>query len=151
MRRRRICRCARCWRNTAPTRICAACHARFDSLGLVFEKYGPIGERRSNDLAGRPVDASATFPGGSEGEGLQGVRQYIRDHRENDFVDNLCGKLLAYALGRSLMLSDEALIQDMHGRLAASGYRFETRSRASSPVRQFLNKHGREHLAAEGR
>ena len=79
---------------------CAACHARFDSLGLVFEK---IWTGR-----GTPVETiwpavrsmlSATFPGGSEGEGLQGVRQYIRDHRENDFVDNLCGKLLAYALG----------------------------------------------------
>jgi mono/diheme cytochrome c family protein len=130
---------------------CAACHARFDSLGLVFEKYGPVGERRSNDLAGRPVDASATFPGGSQGDGLQGVRQYIRDHRENDFVDNLCGKLLAYGLGRSLMLSDEALIRDMHGRLAASGYRFESAILSIVASRQFLNKHGREHLAGEGR
>ena len=25
---------------------CAACHARFDSFGLVFEGYGPVGERR---------------------------------------------------------------------------------------------------------
>jgi Protein of unknown function (DUF1592)/Protein of unknown function (DUF1588)/Protein of unknown function (DUF1587)/Protein of unknown function (DUF1595)/Protein of unknown function (DUF1585) len=130
---------------------CAACHARFDSLGLVFEKYGPVGERRSNDLAGRPVDASATFPGGGKGEGLQGVRQYIREHRENDFVDNLCGKLLAFALCRSLMPSDEALIQDMHGRLAASDYRFESAIESIVASRQFLNKRGREHLAAEGR
>src|SRR5439155_11672391 len=33
---------------------CAACHAKFDSFGLVFEGYGPVGERRSKDLAGRP-------------------------------------------------------------------------------------------------
>jgi hypothetical protein len=130
---------------------CAACHARFDSLGLVFEEYGPIGQRRSNDLAGRPVDASATFPGGSKGEGLQGLRRYIRDHREGDFVDNLCRKLLAYALGRSLILSDEALIQDMRGRLAAGGYRFETAIESIVASRQFLNRRGREHLAAEGR
>ena len=44
---------------------CAACHAKFDAMGLVFEGYGPIGERRDSDLAGRPVDASATFPGGT--------------------------------------------------------------------------------------
>ncbi len=50
---------------------CAACHARFDSLGLVFEGYGPIGERRDKDLAGHPVDAHATFPGGSEGSRLR--------------------------------------------------------------------------------
>jgi hypothetical protein len=130
---------------------CAACHARFDSLGLVFEQYGPVGERRSKDLAGRPVDASATFPGGSKGEGLQGVRRYIRDHREKDFVDNFCGKLLAYALSRSLMLSDETLIQDMHGRLAARGFRFETAIESIVTSRQFLNRHGRERAAAEGR
>ncbi len=41
---------------------CASCHERFDSLGLVFEGYGPIGERREADLAGRPVDARANFP-----------------------------------------------------------------------------------------
>ncbi len=41
---------------------CAACHARFDSLGLVFEGFGPIGERREKDLAGRPVDASRHVP-----------------------------------------------------------------------------------------
>jgi hypothetical protein len=130
---------------------CAACHSRFDSLGLVFEKYGPVGQRRSNDLAGRPVDASATFPGGSKGEGLQGLRRYIRDHRESDFVENLCRKLLAYALGRSLILSDEALIQDMHSRLAAGGYHFETAIQIIVASRQFLNRRGREHLAAEGR
>ncbi len=44
---------------------CASCHARFDSFGLAFEGYGPVGERRTKDLAGRPVDTRATFPGGS--------------------------------------------------------------------------------------
>jgi len=130
---------------------CAACHARFDSLGLVLEKYGPVGERRSKDLASRPVDASAVFPGGSQGEGLQGLRQYIREHREQDFVDNLCGKLLAYALGRSLMLSDEALIQEMRGKLAANGHRIESAIESIVTSRQFLNKHGRDQLAAEGK
>ena len=46
-------------------KACASCHARFDSMGLVFEGYGPIGERRTKDLGDRPVDDSATFPGGS--------------------------------------------------------------------------------------
>ncbi|HWE97767.1 MAG TPA: DUF1592 domain-containing protein, partial [Tepidisphaeraceae bacterium] len=53
---------------------CAACHARFDSMGLVFEGYGPVGEARKLDLGGRPVDARATFPGGAEGSGLAGLR-----------------------------------------------------------------------------
>ena len=83
---------------------CASCHARFDALGLVFEGYGPVGERREKDLAGRAVDARATFPGGMEGEGFAGLKNYIREKRQGDFVAGFCRKLLAYALGRSLIV-----------------------------------------------
>jgi hypothetical protein len=106
---------------------CAACHARFDALGLVFEGYGPVGERRTQDLAGRPIDAHATFPrSGSSGEGLAGLREYVRGHRQDDFVDNLGRKLFAYALGRSLLLSDDPTIAEMRANLAKNDYRFQT-------------------------
>ena len=67
-----------------------------------------MGEARTKDLAGRPVDIHACFPAAVEGAGLEGVRTYIREHRQEDFVDNLSRKLLAYALNRSLQLSDES-------------------------------------------
>jgi len=119
---------------------CAACHARFDSFGLALEGYGPVGEKRTKDLAGRPVDTRASFPGGGEGDGLEGIRNYIREHRQNDFVDNLCRKMLVYALGRSPLLSDEPAIESMRGKLAAGGYRFNVivESIVTSP--QFLNR-----------
>jgi hypothetical protein len=126
---------------------CAGCHARFDALGLVFEGFGPVGDRREKDLAGRPVDAKATFPGGGEGTGLAGLQQYIRDKRQNDFVDNLCGKLLAYALGRSLQVSDGPTIQEMRRKLAADGYRFDNLVDSIVTSRQFLTKRGRDDLA----
>ena len=87
--------------------VCAGCHAKFDSFGLVFEGYGPIGDARTKDLAGRLIDAMATFPGGSSGSGIQGVETYIRGNRQNQYLENLSRKLLAYALNRSLQLSDE--------------------------------------------
>ena len=119
---------------------CAACHARFDGLGLAFEGYGPIGERRNVDLAGHPVETQAVFPGGSKGDGFEGVRAYIREHREKDFVDNLSRKLLAYALGRSLMLSDEPLIETIKSMLAADDYRFTPLVEAIVASPQFRNK-----------
>ncbi len=128
---------------------CAACHARFDSFGLAMESFGPIGERREKDLAGRPVDARATFPGGSEGEGLRGVQDYIRAHRQGDFVKNFASKLLAYALGRSLMITDEPLIADMQRKLARGGYRFDSVIESIVTSRQFLNKRGREEIVAD--
>jgi len=122
---------------------CAACHARFDSFGLALETFDPIGRRRTQDLAGRAVDARATFPGGIEGEGWKGIQKYIRDHREDDFVRSFSSKLLAYALGRSLTLSDDLLIQEIGRSLGKNGCCFETVIESIVTSRQFLNKRTR--------
>jgi hypothetical protein len=119
---------------------CAGCHARFDSFGLVFESFGPVGERRERDLGGRPVDVRAEFPNGGEGAGLDGLQHYIRAHRESDFIENLCRKLLAYALGRTLILSDEPLIEDMKKTLAADHQRFGTLIESIVTSPQFVSK-----------
>jgi hypothetical protein len=120
--------------------VCGSCHSRFDAFGLAFEGYGPIGEARTVDLAGRPVDTNATFPGGAQGSGFEGVRQFIREHREKDFVDNLNRKLLAYALGRSLQLSDDLTIERMEAHLAASGNRFGAMIETIVTSPQFLSR-----------
>ena len=96
---------------------CAGCHERFDSIGLAFEGYGPVGEVRKNDLGGRPVDTHAAYPRGGEGTGVEGLQAYLLTMRGEEFSDNLCRKLLAYALGRSLLPSDNALLQAMRERL----------------------------------
>jgi len=120
--------------------VCAACHARFDVYGLVFEGYGPVGEARSKDLGGRPIDASATFPGDVQGVGLEGVQAFIREHRQKDFVDGLARKLVAYALNRTLQLSDETLVDRMKAKLAANDNRFDSMIEALVTSPQFLNK-----------
>jgi hypothetical protein len=103
---------------------CSSCHARFDSFGLAFEGYGPVGERRSSDLAGRDIAAIAEFPGGGKGEGLAGVQAYIRERRQDDYLDNLSRKMLAYALSRTLLLSDEPVIEQAQVNLKKSDYQF---------------------------
>jgi hypothetical protein len=120
--------------------VCAACHARFDSFGLIFENYGPVGEKRTEDLAGHAISTQANFPGGSEGEGLDGLKSYIRQHRQNDFLDGLNRKLLAYALNRSLQLSDEPLVDKMRARLTEQNYRFAALVEIIVTSPQFLNK-----------
>ena len=117
---------------------CASCHARFDAFGLVFEGYGPVGEVRTKDLAGRPVDAGAVFPGGAAATGLEGLETYIREHRQQDFVDTLSRKLLAYALNRSLLLSDEPLIEAIETKLRTNEYRFSASVEAIVTSPQFL-------------
>ena len=128
---------------------CSGCHERIDSIGLAFEGFGPVGERRDKDLGGRPVDANAVFPGGTQGQGVNDLRKYLIDHRRDEFVDNLIRKLVSYALGRSLILPDELLIRDLHAELKANDYRFGSivENIVTSP--QFLNKRGSNHLARE--
>jgi hypothetical protein len=130
---------------------CAGCHARFDSFGVVFEGFGPIGERRTHDLAGRAVDIRADFPDGKKGVGIAGLQTYIRTHREQNFLHNLNEKLLTYALGRSLLITDEPLLEAMRAKLATSGYKMSAliETIVSSP--QFLNKRGAPSRGAPSR
>jgi len=127
------------------SKSCAACHSKFDSLGLAFEGYGPVGELREVDLGGRAVDSKVKFPDGSEGEGLAGLKRYVNEARQAEFIDNLCRKLLSYALGRSLILPDEITISQMKERLAANDYRFSSIMETIVTSPQFLRKRGRDY------
>ncbi|MEO5926280.1 MAG: DUF1592 domain-containing protein [Bryobacteraceae bacterium] len=119
--------------------LCGGCHARFDTFGLALENYGPVGERRTQDLAGRAIDTEAALPGGFTANGFTGVQDYIRLHRQDGYLDNFSRKLLSYALSRSLIPSDELLIDSMRSRLSQQDYRFSTlvESLVTSP--QFLS------------
>jgi mono/diheme cytochrome c family protein len=127
---------------------CSGCHARFDSYGLVFEGYGPIGEQRSKDLGGKAVDARAPFPGGVERSGVTGLREFIRQKRQDDFLDTFDRKMLSYALGRSLQPSDDATLQEIRKRSIATGYRFGTLVETIVNSRQFRNRRAVAAVAA---
>ena len=125
---------------------CAGCHRRFDAIGVVFEGFGPIGERRDKDLSGHQVQNEAAFPDGKDRRGLQGLRGYLREKRQNDFIENLCRKLFSYALGRGIMVSDKKALDEMQAKLAADGYAFGSLVESIVASRQFLNKRGHEEM-----
>ncbi len=128
---------------------CAGCHARFDSFGLTFEGYGPVGEQRTKDLAGRAVDTHADFPGGRQGNGLDDLLTYIRAYREKDFINNLCRKMLVYSLGRSLQFSDEPLLDDARKAFDASGNRLSVLIESIVVSSQFRNQRNPEYLISQ--
>ena len=105
---------------------CALCHKHFDSLGLAMEGFDPIGRQRTHDAAGRPIDSLATLPGGETAAGIPALIEYIERERRDDFVRTLCRKFLGYALGRSVMLSDQPLLDEMATQLKNHDYRFAT-------------------------
>ena len=92
---------------------CAGCHVRIDPYGFALEAYDAVGRLRSKDAAGLPIDAKYTFPSGLSIEGLNGLREFVLDKRRPDFLRQFSRKLLGYALGRSVLLSDKPLLDMM--------------------------------------
>lgn len=130
---------------------CALCHVHFDSLGMALEGFDAIGRARTKDLAGRPIDDVAVLPSGETAKGIPGLIEYIEQHRRKDFVRNLCRKFLGYALGRSVLLSDQPLLMEMEAALEKNDYRFSVLFETVVKSPQFRNQRGSEFVAAPQR
>jgi hypothetical protein len=124
--------------------LCASCHQRIDPLGFALEGFDAIGRRRDRDLAGRPVDTRTTLPDGTEVSGLAGLRDYLFEKRREAILGQFCRKLLGYALGREVQLSDEPLLTDMLQRLERNDYRFSLAVDSIVQSPQFREIRGRE-------
>jgi hypothetical protein len=96
---------------------CAVCHVRIDPFGFALEAYDPIGRRRDKDTGGRAIDVRATLKDGTEFEGIDGLRTYLLTKKRDVVVRLFCRKLLGYALGRAVILSDQPLIDEMAAEL----------------------------------
>jgi hypothetical protein len=76
------------------------------------------------------------------------LRTYVRTKVQDEFLDNLCRKLMVYALGRSLLPSDDFLLSAMHKKLSADGYNFDDLVEGIVTSRQFLNKRAAPDLSS---
>jgi hypothetical protein len=117
---------------------CAMCHARIDPYGFALEQYDAIGRRRPTI-----VDTKSKLPDGKTVEGLDGLRNYLAIDRRDDFVQQFCRKLLGFALGREVQLSDEPLLAEMQAKLNANEYRFKVAVEAIVTSRQFREIRGK--------
>jgi hypothetical protein len=95
-----------------------------DPLGFTLENFDAVGKWR-NEADGETVDPSAALPDGSTFAGIDGLRTYLADNKE-DFVRTLGGKLLAYAIGRGLEYYDQPAIRKIARDAAAGDYRWSS-------------------------
>lgn len=126
-------------------RQCAMCHVHFDGLGLTMEGFDAIGRARKQDLAGRAIHAVGPLPGGKSADGISGLIEYVEKHRRSEFDRNLCRKFLGYALGRSVQLSDQPLLQEMEKRLQTDR-RFSVLFETVVLSPQFRRQRGRDYV-----
>jgi hypothetical protein len=118
---------------------CAKCHARIDPYGFALEQYDVLGRVRPVQ-----INTKSTLLSGTEIEGMSGLRDYLLTHRRDDVVHQYCRKLLGFALGREVQLSDEPLLADMQNKLKQNDYRFNVAVEAIVLSRQFRHIRGQE-------
>jgi hypothetical protein len=123
---------------------CVVCHERIDPLGFSLEGFDAIGRRREKDLAGRKIETHAKTLDGAEFSDLAGLRSYLVTKRRDAFLRQFCKKLLGYALGRSVQLSDEPLLAEMQSQLTVNEYRAQVALELLIRSRQFREIRGRE-------
>jgi hypothetical protein len=117
---------------------CARCHAKVDPLGFALEGFDAIGRARGG------ADTTAKLEDGTQFAGIDGLRAYLLETRRDDFVRQFCRKLLGYALGRSVQLSDQQLLNEMQAALEANGYRVQSAIELIVQSPQFRNVRGHD-------
>jgi hypothetical protein len=117
---------------------CKGCHNRIDPFGFALEGFDAIGRART-------ADTKTILPDRTAVDGLGDLRNYLLTQRRDDFARQFCRKLLGYALGRSVQLSDKPLIDTM----VASDLRFGTLVEHIVRSPQFREVRGKDYVAGQ--
>ena len=88
---------------------CMSCHAKIDPWGIAFENYGALGQWR-DQVKGKPVDAASMLFNDQKLDGMPGLKRFLLENRQDQFVRAMVHKLATYALGRPLTFADRASI-----------------------------------------
>jgi len=99
---------------------CYSCHAKIDPWGIAFENFDATGSWRDN-IDGKPVDASAMLFNKQELNGIDGLKRFLLENRQDQFCRAITYKLATYALGRPISFADRASIDDLAARLRNKG------------------------------
>jgi hypothetical protein len=120
---------------------CADCHRGIDPWGIALEEYDAIGLfREKTARRKKSVSAETVLPGSHEISGLIDLQKHLLNGRRDQFAKALVSKLLTYALGRSLSLEDELLIEKLSGDFAINGYRLPSLMKNIVTSRPFLSR-----------
>ena len=98
--------------------VCASCHRMMDPLGFALENFDAIGRWRTTEETGIPgelgpaIDPSGTTPDGSKFDGAAGLRKILAS-RDDQFVGTVTERLLTYAVGRKLEVSDMPAVRQI--------------------------------------
>ena len=84
---------------------CNDCHKKIDPLGFALENFDATGQWRTQYESGQKVDPSGRMPDGKSFNDLEGLKKIMAGDLRL-FYRNLSSKLLTYATGRTMEVSD---------------------------------------------
>ena len=99
---------------------CASCHSKIDPWGIAFEEFDAVGAWRTN-INGEPVDATSQLYNESELAGIDGLKRYLLQNRQDQFASAMVHKLASYSLGRPLSFADHAELERITKELRNNG------------------------------
>lgn len=91
---------------------CASCHTRIDPLGFPFESYDSVGRWRDAYSDGKKIEDFSDLADQTRIAGIDGLLNYLKS-QEPQVLKTLSSKLVGYALGRTVVASDQPLIDRM--------------------------------------
>ena len=91
---------------------CVSCHTRIDPLGFPLEHFDNVGRWRESYDNGATIEDTADLSNGTAIAGIDGLLDYLRTE-EPQVLKNLAYKLIGYALGRTVIASDQPLVDSL--------------------------------------
>jgi hypothetical protein len=111
---------------------CNHCHRALDPWGIALENFDAVGKWRTelrrhggDGSDAHAIDATVILPGGRQVMGADELRAYLAEDRKHEFARSLVSRLLTYALGRSLELTDQSAVEDLLNQFAQDDYRLK--------------------------
>lgn len=101
---------------------CASCHNLMDPMGFALENFDALGRWREYD-GELPLDVTGVLPDGQMVRSVDDLEAAILKHPEL-FVGATVRKLMTFALGRGVELSDEPAVRAVVRQAANEDYRF---------------------------
>ncbi|MDB4390837.1 DUF1592 domain-containing protein [Akkermansiaceae bacterium] len=125
---------------------CRSCHQKIDPMGFPLENFDPIGRWRDDypklDKKAKktlPVDSSSVLPNGREVQNLTEYKAMLLE-REPQVVHCLTEKMLTYATGRLLEVSDRGEVNRIVSEMEKNGNRLRDLVHLVVRSDLFLNK-----------
>ena len=91
---------------------CMSCHAKIDPWGIAFENFDAVGSWRT-EIQGQAVDASSLLFNSQKLEGMDGLKRFLLENRQDQFTSAMVHKLTTYALGRPLTFGDRSGVDEI--------------------------------------